>query len=170
MSGVPRIPLWSIVLIVIALIAVRAIVEAEPVETIPYSEFKARVHEGKVADITILDDRVYGTLRESAKPGERFQSYRVADPGLVGELEAAHVTYSAQLENKWLVSILSWVVPAVIFVGAWAWFARRMGGGGAGLMAIGKSKARVYVEKETGVTLSTRPRDEVPAWRGCRRS
>ena len=154
MNGVPRIPLWSIVLIVIALLAVRAIVEAEPVETIPYSEFKARVHQGKVEDLTILEDRVYGTVRDAANAGRRFLSYRVADPGLVAELEAARVPFSAQVENKWLVSILSWVVPAVIFVGAWAWIARRMGGGGAGLMAIGKSKARVYVEKETGVTFA----------------
>ncbi|HUI99962.1 MAG TPA: ATP-dependent zinc metalloprotease FtsH [Usitatibacter sp.] len=149
------IPIWSIVVLLLGFLVLRAILETEPVETIPYSEFKARIHEGKVADLTILDDRIYGTMRDAAKPGERFLSYRVSDPGLVAELEAAHVPFSAQVENKWLVSILSWVVPAVIFVAVWAWVARRMGGGaGAGLMAIGKSKARVYVEKQTGVTFA----------------
>ena len=154
MNGKRRFPLWSIALLVLAFVVLRSILEAQPVETIPYSEFKARIHEGKVADLTILDDRVYGTMRDAAKPGERFLAYRVTDPGLVAELEAAHVPFSAQVENKWLLSILSWVVPAVIFVAVWAWVARRMGGGGAGLMAIGKSKARVYVEKETGVTFA----------------
>src|SRR5262249_41935004 len=48
--------------------------------------------------------------------------------------------------------LLSWVVPAVVFFGLWTFLARRMSQGlGGGLMSIGKSKAKVYVESDTGV-------------------
>ena len=55
-----------------------------------------------------------------------------------------------------LADILSWVLPAVIFVGIWMFAIRRMAGQGGigGLMAIGKSKAKVFVEKDTKVTFA----------------
>jgi cell division protease FtsH len=146
-------PLFYIAAVVLALLVLRTILVPENVETIPYSEFKALVHQGKVGDLTVLDDRITGAIRDGAKPGRPFTTIRVADPGLVAELEAARVSFSGQVQSLWLYSLLSWIVPAVIFVAVWAWVARRMGGG-AGLMAVGKSKARVYVEKQTGVTFA----------------
>jgi len=55
------------------------------------------------------------------------------------------------VENTWLSTLLAWVLPALVFFGLWALLVRRMGPQG-GLMAIGKSKAKVYVERSTGVT------------------
>jgi cell division protease FtsH len=52
------------------------------------------------------------------------------------------------------VTILSWVVPVALFFLVWSYLMKRMGGGGAGLMQIGKSKAKVYIEKKTGVTFA----------------
>src|SRR5678816_4350948 len=49
---------------------------------------------------------------------------------------------------------LSWVVPVVLFVLMWSYLGRKMGSGSGGLMQIGKSKARVYIEKKTGVTFA----------------
>src|SRR5205814_8174428 len=59
------------------------------------------------------------------------------------------------LENTWLATLLSWVLPAVIFAGVWILLMRRFGPQ-QGLMTIGKSKARVYVEHKTGDRKSTR--------------
>ena len=82
----------------------------------------------------------------------RFVTARVEDPGLVAELEAAHVVFTGSVENTWLTALLSWVVPALVFVGLWALVMRRIGNTQSGLLAIGKSRAKVYVEHSTGVT------------------
>ncbi len=69
----------------------------------------------------------------------------------MAELEQANVKFTGRVENTWLSALLSWVLPAVVFVGVWVVLMRRFGPQ-QGLMAIGKSKAKVYVERETGVT------------------
>ena len=77
---------------------------------------------------------------------------RVEDPQLVAELDAAKVHYTAANENHWLSTLLSWVLPAVIFVLVWNFLLRRSLGGGVGsMMSVGQSKAKVYVQSETGV-------------------
>ncbi|HUN25769.1 MAG TPA: ATP-dependent zinc metalloprotease FtsH [Steroidobacteraceae bacterium] len=77
---------------------------------------------------------------------------RVEDPQLVAELDAAKVSYTAANENHWLSTVLSWVLPAVVFVGVWNLLLRRsMGGGMGSMMSVGQSKAKVYVQSETGV-------------------
>jgi cell division protease FtsH len=134
------------------LVAIQALL-VENVWTLPYSEFKTLLREGKVTSATLLEDRIVGAVKDP-KSGERpFVTVRVTDPGLVAELEAARVPFSGKTESKWLANILSWVVPALVFVALWSFLLRRMGGG-AGLMAVGKSKARVYLEKETGVSFA----------------
>ena len=60
---------------------------------------------------------------------------------------------TGQIESTFLRDLLSWVVPVALFVGVWMYLLRRVGGGlGGGLMQIGKSKAKIYVETDTGVT------------------
>ncbi|WP_284142654.1 AAA family ATPase, partial [Escherichia coli] len=51
-------------------------------------------------------------------------------------------------------TILSWVVPAVIFFGIWSFLIKRVGGAAGSMMEISKSKAKVYMQKETGVTFA----------------
>jgi cell division protease FtsH len=80
---------------------------------------------------------------------------RRVDPELASELEKRGITFSSQPENTLLPTLLSWVVPALVFVGVWMYLLRRMagrGGPGAGLMSIGRSKAKVYVESDTQVS------------------
>lgn len=80
---------------------------------------------------------------------------RVDDPQLTAALDAAKVRYAAAAENRWLSTLLSWVLPAVIFVGVWSVMLRRSAGGHMGsMMEIGQSKAKVYVEAQTGVRFS----------------
>jgi cell division protease FtsH len=135
---------------------------------VSYSEFKALAKKGKVSNLTLDKETVSGTLstdgldtllpkeklEELKRLGDgphRFVATRVEDPGLVAELEQANVKFAGHVENTWLSTLLSWVLPAVIFAGAWILIMRRFGPQ-QGLMAIGKSKARVYVEHKTGVT------------------
>jgi cell division protease FtsH len=133
-----------------------------------YSEFKTLAKKGKVSNLTVDRESISGMLStdglESLLPPQkleelkrlgdgprRFVATRVEDPGLVAELEQANVKFAGHVENLWLSTLLSWVLPAVIFAGVWILLMRRFGPQ-QGLMAVGKSKARVYVEHQTGVT------------------
>jgi cell division protease FtsH len=124
------------------------------IEAIPYSQFQQLVHDGKVEKVAVSDRFIQGTLKEPLANGKKqFVTTRV-DSDLAGELQKAGVTYSGQVENTFFTDLLSWVVPALVFFGLWTFFFRRMaasGGIGGGLMSIGKSKAKVYVESDTGV-------------------
>ena len=78
---------------------------------------------------------------------------RVDDPHLVVELDSAKVRYAAAASNKWLWALLSWVLPLVGIYFVWMLLMRKgMGGGGMGsMMQVGQSKAKVYVQSQTGV-------------------
>jgi cell division protease FtsH len=122
------------------------------VEAIPYSQFQELLHEGKVDRVAVSDRYIQGTLKEPLPDGKKqFVTTRV-DPQVASELQKSGVTYSGQVESTLVQDLLSWVVPVVLFLGLWTFLARRMSQGlGGGLMSIGKSKAKVYVESDTGV-------------------
>jgi cell division protease FtsH len=160
---------WYFVAAAVALMLVQALVLAPHVENLSYSEFKSLVAKGKVTNLVIAKQVITGTLAaeglEGLLPKEKldelkrygggvhqFVTARVDDPALVADLEAAHVRFTGTVENTWLTALLGWVVPALVFVGLWAFLMRRMGNVQGGLLAIGKSRAKVYVENSTGVT------------------
>jgi cell division protease FtsH len=119
------------------------------VETIPYSQFKQHIAEGKLVKLTIGPDNINGTLE--GKPAQEFTTVRVDDPGLVKELDERKVSYSGRYENKFLSSLLSWVIPFGIFFLIWRFVMKKMGPG-MGVMSFSKSKAKIFAESETKVT------------------
>ncbi|QFU16902.1 ATP-dependent zinc metalloprotease FtsH [Microvirga thermotolerans] len=127
---------------------------AQQIAPIPYSQFQELLRGGKVAEIGISDRFIQGRLKEPLPTGQtRFATTRV-EPDFAKELEQYGVTYTGQIESTLLRDILSWVLPVLIFFGLWTYLARRFAdttGLGGGLMQIGKSKAKVYVETDTGV-------------------
>jgi cell division protease FtsH len=152
----------------IALLLLQSLLFAPHAENLSYSEFKVLLKKGKVSNLVLERQTITGTLAadglEGLLPKEKldelkragggthgFTTARVDDAGLVAELEAANVKFAGRVENTWLFALLSWVLPAVIFGGVWFVLMRRLGPQ-QGLMAIGKSKAKVYVQHETGVT------------------
>jgi len=124
------------------------------VANIPYSQFQSLVREKKVDKVVIGSDRIEGSLKEPLDGKSRFVTTRV-DPDISKELDAAAVTYSGRIESNFLPMLLSWILPVVFFFGVWMWLGKKMGAGGGmggpggGLMSIGKSKAKVYVETDT---------------------
>ena len=121
------------------------------IQNVPYSQFRFWVEEGMIQECTIGTEWIRGKVVERGE--ERgFTTGKVEDPGLVALLEENQVKYSRQVENTWFTTLMSWILPALIFVGIWLFMARRIGGGTGGLMSIGKSKAKVYMEKGTGIT------------------
>jgi len=153
---------------VIAIFILQAVLFQPRAESLTYSEFKTLVRKGKVNDLVLDKQAITGTLAAEGLEGllpkerleelkraggaHRFTAARVDDPGLVAELEAANVKFTGRVENTWLAALLSWVVPTLLFVGVWVFVMRRMSGAQSGLLAVGKSKAKVYVQHSTGVT------------------
>ena len=127
-------------------------IAAQNVAAIPYSQFEELLHDGKIAKVGVSDRYIQGTLKEPLDGKTEFVTTRV-DPRFADDLQKYNVTYTGEVESSLLRDLLSWVVPAVLFFGIWMYLSRRVTQGfGGGLMSIGKSKAKVYVETDTGVT------------------
>ena len=149
--------LWYIVLALIAVVWLRdAWVGMSQVQPIAYSEFQHHLKAGELEEITISADTIQGKLKKPTPDGRtRIVTTRV-DPELAKDLSQYNVKFSGVTENRFLVTLLSWIVPALIFFGLWMFLAKRMAGDGGmgGLMSIGKSKAKVYMETDTKVTFA----------------
>jgi len=124
------------------------------IETIPYSQFQAMLHDGKVENLVVSDSRIEGDIKTPAKGAPtRFTTIRVS-PALALSLDASHVTYAGSPPPGWLAGAMSWLLPLIFFWGIWLFVVRKMTGGGGGIggiMGIGRSRARVYVETDTKV-------------------
>src|SRR5262245_34438 len=121
------------------------------VDQITYSEFKTKLDAGKVEKVLISEDMIRGEYKGDKDKPQSFSTVRIEDPDLLKNLEVHNVEFAGKYESPFLSAIVSWVLPALIFVGIWAFAMRRMGPG-ANVMAFGKSRAKIYAEKETGVT------------------
>jgi cell division protease FtsH len=152
-----RFSLGYFIVALLLMILIQNLFLTETIQRIPYSEFKEFLRSGKVESVTLGQDDLRGLLKEgqeSALGGTRlFSTVRVEDPDLVNELEQQGVKYSGRYENTWVTTLLSWVVPIVIFFGIWSLIFRRMSPGGT-VMTIGRSKAKIYGENEVKVTFS----------------
>lgn len=129
---------------------------SSPVATLPYSEFEQLLEEGKVKEVVVTDDTLSGELTEAIDGKTRFQTNRV-DTDLVKTLEGHGVKYSREQQSPLLRALGSWLLPLLLLFGFWIFLSRRMatmGGPGAGLMSVGKSKAKVYMETDTRVSFS----------------
>lgn len=149
--------IWYVFLAIFAIILVHDfIVATQKLEELPYSEFKTLLAAGKVAEVTVTHQRVTGKLKleEGTKEQKLFSTVRVEDPDLVKDLNSRNVTFSGVIESTFLRDLLSWVVPALVFVGIWFFFIRRFGQGQSGFMTVGQSKAKIYAEKDTKVTFA----------------
>ncbi|HEU0069376.1 MAG TPA: ATP-dependent zinc metalloprotease FtsH [Nitrospiraceae bacterium] len=129
-------------------------------EELPYSEFKTLLAAGNVAEVTVTRQSLLGKLKpeEGSKEPKLFTTVRVEDPDLVKELNVRNVKFTGMIESTFLRDIMWWVIPALIFGGIWFFVIRRLGQGlgqgQKGFMTVGKSKAKIYAEKDTKVTFA----------------
>jgi cell division protease FtsH len=161
---------WYFVGVFLLLMALQNYVFAPRVDTLSYAEFKTLVEKGKVSDVAIGGQLITGRLKldgvegllpkarieELIKSGtgdHQFMTVKVDDPTLVHDLQQASVNFRGEVTSTWIPMILSWILPMGLFFLIWRFALKKMGGGGlGGLMTLGKSKAKVYVQKDTGVT------------------
>src|SRR3989304_865565 len=152
-----RFSVWYLVvaLWLIALLQIFVTPAFSPAE-LSYTEFKTAVAGAKVDEISVSATHAHGRLkpeREGAE-GRPFNTVRVEDPDLLRDLAAAGVKVTGVIETTFWRDLLSWLVPSAVFLGVWVFLIRRMGQGQGGFMTIGKSKAKVYMEKEVKVTFA----------------
>jgi cell division protease FtsH len=170
----PRFALWPLLVVMAVLLLVQYYVAAQRLNTLSYSEFRRLVEIKGVDNLEISTDTISGQLlpagveflaksrNEPALP-ERlkkqfdkeptFSTVRLEDPELVKTLDQQGIKYRGLQEKTWLTGLMSWVLPTLFLVAIWVYFFRKIGAGGAGgLMTVGKSKAKVYVQDETKET------------------
>jgi len=141
------------ILAIIAVFVIQYMIAIQSrIAEIPYSQYQQLLQQGKVDSVGISDKTIQGTLKEPLSGGQKqFITTRVA-PDVAQQLEKYHVRFTGQIESNVLRDLLSWIMPMLMFFGVWWYLGRRMASGGGGLMTIGKSKAKIYVEANTGVT------------------
>lgn len=129
---------------------------AKTVEPVPYSEFEKALAEGRVAEVLVSDRTVTGRLKSPDSRGKTTIVATRVEPDLADRLSKYDVPYARVLESTWLRDVLSWILPAVAFFGVWFFLFRRFAEkqGMGGFLNIGKSRAKVFVEKNTGVTFA----------------
>lgn len=120
---------------------------------VPYSLFIDQVNDGNVSRVSVGQNEIlYEVKGENEQQPQIFRTNPIFDLELPQRLEAKGIEFAAAPppKNNWLGSILSWVIPPIIFVAIWQFFLSRSAGGGAqGALSFTKSKAKVYVEGDS---------------------
>ena len=157
MDQKPKIsPLWFMLIFFFLFLAMQ-IYLAPKVNEITYSEFINALTSGRVEEVSISGSTIKGLMKPDTASGEKkpFMTLRVEDKDLVSELSAKGVKYKGEIETTWLKDLLIfWIFPMLLMFGLWSFIAKRIGGGMGGVMSIGKSRAKLYVEEETKVTFN----------------
>lgn len=149
-----QINLWYVLFAVMGVVLLRDIwVQTQTVESIPYSQFESYLERDVIEKVEISSTSIRGTFKVAQDGKTGFITTPVA-PDLAERLSETGVTYAGKVENTWFTALLSWMLPALFFIAIWLFLIRRMSAksGMGGMMSIGKSKARVYVETDIKVT------------------
>ena len=152
-----QINFWYVLIAVLSILFIQNLYnQYTRIEPIPYSRFQTLLEQDKISEVAITDKQIFGSLKESTS--EKFTEFVTTrvESDLAEMLDKHNVTYTGVVQSTWLRDLLSWIVPMAVFIGIWLFIIRRMNKGmmGSGLMSIGKSRAKVYVEKETKVTFA----------------
>ena len=126
---------------------------AATLEVVPYSEFEKYLADGRIAEVTVTDQQMVGKLKAPEGKKTAIVAARV-EPALAERLSRYNVPFEHAVENTFLRTLFSWVAPALVFFAVWFFLVRRFAErqGLGGLVSIGKSRAKVYMETRTGIT------------------
>ena len=122
-------------------------------DTIIFSEFLSEVDNGRVVEVQIQGNNIYGILSN----GNKFSTYSPNDPNLIEKLTNRGVSISAAPIDEKMPSLfgilLSWF-PMLLLIAVWIFFMRQMQGGKGGAMGFGRSKAKLMNELKDKVTFN----------------
>ena len=137
-NNVRKWPSFSIAYILLALLILVLLQSwlAPNVENVSYSKFKKYITDRKINSVVVstkflkgYEKTVGADQKEPLFPNKIYMTPRVEDRDLVEFLEKNNVEIIAENENTFLMTLLSWVLPAMIFVGIWLWAMKQDGPG-----------------------------------------
>ena len=159
----PKMSIWFALVITVAIVLVisivyNAIASSQYTET-TYDQFRDAMLSGQLEEVQLQKDRViYLTKEEAAKPAASQKAFYTGLPSgnhlaLADELHGMGVTISEQIveDNSTIMTILYYVIMFALIFGTMRMITKRLSGDGM-MGGFGKSKAKVYMEKQTGVT------------------
>ena len=154
-NGQPRQNLFIILIVTVALFAAFSYFMRENGESrkISYNDFIKYIQQEKVTEVDMKSDRLEIHLKDS--DAVLYTGMAESEDALTKRLMDAKITYNPYVpDSSGMVMsfILSYVLPILLMWGLLSVLFRRMGGGRGGIMGVGKSTAKEYVQKETGVT------------------
>ncbi len=129
-------------------------------DVIPYSQFQRYLDTNKVKEVSVSGNVIHGTLIDAMADGKTNFTTVQVPPDLAGELAKHNVEFSGSgTDNGALGTLLSWILPPLLFVGIWMFASRAMMGGrgggfGGGLLSVGRSKAKLVAETDVKVSFS----------------
>src|SRR5208282_3120517 len=137
--------LWYFVAAILGIFLLQQLwTESQQVAVIPYSQFLDELKTGKVDEVQVSGDYIEGRYKQAEDGRTQFVTTRVA-PDIADQLKQYNVKFSGAVENNVLSTVLSWVLPTLLFFGVWYFVFRRFAnqqGLGGGFMALGRSKAK----------------------------
>lgn len=170
-----RFSIWFFLAIFVILVLIQTFFSVQRTYPVSYRDFRRLVDLKGVDDLELSGENITGVLlpegveylaKETKDPelAQRlakqfpkqpvFTTVKIEDKDLLDRLDKEGIKYRALPDRAWLTALLSWLLPMLMLVGLWLFIFRRMSTGPGGIMSIGKSKARVYVEDETKVTFA----------------
>ncbi len=129
---------------------------AQAAREVPYSEIQQDLAAGRVERVVVSDQEVIAYLKAPDAQGAKIVSAQRVEPELVQQLSRYNVPFSGEHSSSALPQLLSWLIPPLLFFGFWFLMSRAMGraSGMPGMMSVGKNRAKVSLEKSTGVTFA----------------
>jgi cell division protease FtsH len=149
---------WLLVaLLIVATVAVYSWLSSsiKPREQISYSEFRTLLAHGAIKDVVVGETEIHGTLKATSKDKTQklFSTVRV-DTQIAADLEKHHVQMSGEPGPGWFESLIGWIFPTFLLFGLWMLFLRPGAAGMGGLMSIGRSRAKLFAERDLRVTFA----------------
>jgi len=160
--------IWYVLLAFLIMFAIQTFMVSTQIEEFAYSDFKRLINEDRIVECYISKDKVTGLMTKNErtrvsslnlqdenkawmKQVKSFETIRVEDPDLFKNLNERGIKVTGKSSEPGILGIiLQWIVPLLFLFGIWMFIFKRMNPTG-GMMSIGKSKAKVYVEGETKV-------------------
>ncbi|GMU45228.1 MAG: ATP-dependent zinc metalloprotease FtsH [Porticoccaceae bacterium] len=131
--------------------------QSRQLEMVPYNEFEKALADGRIAEVVVSDRTLTGRLAVPGTGGKTALVTPRVEPDLAARLDRYGVPYTRIIESTFFRDLLSWILPVLVLAAVWLFVFRRLAErqqGMGGFMSVGKSRAKVYVESNTGVTFA----------------
>lgn len=146
---------YHIFLGILTILILRSCMEGAAINRLPYSEFKHQLKNENIKSVAIRGEQVTGEFKKPIDGKTNFQTILV-NPELAKDLDQHNIVYESHGQSGLLENFILFLLPTLLFIGFWYFILRRglkgLSSGGGSFMSIGKSKAKIYVEKDTKIT------------------